>query len=187
MARHRIDRNPHAAILEAFDVVVRLVLVPGRGLARAGLLGQHVVVVQARGPASHQMRRGLRQRCFEDGALVVRVVGPATEVFDEQARVVGQARDFGARAGRGEVRVDALAKNLDLGGTQQAANAHRAIRLVGVDGLRIDALKHTGRRRLAQCQGPLCQRGAIDHGHRLPDNRGPAPQPCRRHLARRTP
>ena len=38
-------------VLPALDVVVRLVLVPRRPLARAGLLGEHVIVIEAGGAA----------------------------------------------------------------------------------------------------------------------------------------
>ena len=47
--RHRVDGEPHAGVLPPVDVVVRLVLVPRRALARPRLLDEHVVVVQPHG------------------------------------------------------------------------------------------------------------------------------------------
>ena len=45
--RYRIDRQPHADVLEAVDIVIGLVLVPwGFGLG-FGLLDQQVIVVEA--------------------------------------------------------------------------------------------------------------------------------------------
>ena len=57
LAAHRIDRNPEADVLPAFDIVVGLILMPGRGLARAGLLGEHVIVIEPRRRALHEARR----------------------------------------------------------------------------------------------------------------------------------
>lgn len=41
----RIYRDPHAEVAAAFDVVVRLILMPRCSLARCRLLGQHVIVI----------------------------------------------------------------------------------------------------------------------------------------------
>jgi len=42
----RVDWEPHADVLAAFDVVVRQILVPRRSLTRARLLDEDVVVVE---------------------------------------------------------------------------------------------------------------------------------------------
>src|SRR5260370_32261163 len=62
LAADRVHRNPEAAVLLSADVVIRLILVPGRALARAGLLGQHVIVVQAHRGAAHQPGANLTER-----------------------------------------------------------------------------------------------------------------------------
>ena len=41
----RIHRHPHAEVASAFDVVIRLILMPRCSLARCRLLGQHVIVI----------------------------------------------------------------------------------------------------------------------------------------------
>jgi hypothetical protein len=98
--------------------------------ARARLLGQHVVVVQAHAAALHQCCCHLGQRGVERRGPVVGVVLPVAEVLDEEARVVRLAGDDGARAGSDEVGVDAAAQALELGGVQQAAQADRTVALV---------------------------------------------------------
>ena len=96
--RHRVDREPHAGVLPAVDVVVRLVLVPRRALAGAGLLDQHVVVVQPHGPRAHQL--GGDRRPTPDSRMKRshrRQPLPVAEVLDERAVVVG-AGPLGAAA-----------------------------------------------------------------------------------------
>jgi len=94
LARHRVDGEPHAGVLPAIDVVVRLVLVPRRALARAGLLDQHVVVVEAHGPRAHQLGGDGRHAGLGDEALDRREALPVAEVLDERP-VVGGAGPLG--------------------------------------------------------------------------------------------
>ncbi|MNT06917.1 hypothetical protein D3C72_1416030 [compost metagenome] len=127
--RHRIDRNPHADVLHALDVVVGLVLVPRRALARAGLLHEQVVVVQAHGVGAHEPLREWRQRRLPDEAAEGVDLLPVAEVLEEAARVVGPARDLGARAGRRQVRLDAALQQREFVGREQLADADRAVAL----------------------------------------------------------
>ena len=59
--RHGVDRDP-GADPAAVDVVVGLVLVPGRALPGAALLDQDVVVVQPHPLRAHQLGRDARHR-----------------------------------------------------------------------------------------------------------------------------
>ena len=136
---HRVHRDPHAAVQRAFDVVVGLVLVPGGRRARARLLGQHVVVVQADAAAAGERAGRGGQPRFEDHAAVGRVVLPVAEVLDETAWIVAAAGHLGARAGRCQVGVDALAQQRHLVGRQQLARAHRAVAAEGRHQVRRDA------------------------------------------------
>ena len=126
-AGHRIDRYPHADVLHAVDVVVGLVLVPGRALAGSRLLHQHMVVVQPHGARLHQALRNQRQRCLAHKAAKLRDVLPVAEVLEEAARVIRPAGHFGARAGRGQVGVDAVAQQGHFIGREQLLDAQRAI------------------------------------------------------------
>ena len=130
---HRIHRNPEAAVLPSFDVVVGLILMPGRALARAGLLGQHVIVVEPRAVAAHQTAGYRRQGRFEYEAPVLPVFLPVAEILDELARVIRAARDLGTRAGLREVGVDPFAQLLDLCRTEQATHADRTVPLEVAD------------------------------------------------------
>lgn len=125
--RHRIHRNPEADVLAALDVVVGLVLVPGRALARARFLGEHVVVIEPHLRAPREPGRGGRQCRARDHVPVRRDLLPVAEVLDEEARIVGPARHLRAHARRGEIGIDALAQQLDLGGAQDAAQHDGAV------------------------------------------------------------
>jgi hypothetical protein len=65
---------------------------------------------------------------------VVGVVLPVAEVLDEEARVVGAAGDDGARAGRGQVGVDAACQPVRPRRAAAAAQADRAVALEGGHG-----------------------------------------------------
>src|SRR5579863_7770429 len=93
-----IDGDPEAAVLRACDIVVRLILVPGRALPRAALLGEHVIVVEPGGTTCHQLRPRLPQARAEDDVTVMFVLLPAAEVLDEAARIPGATGNLGARA-----------------------------------------------------------------------------------------
>ena len=131
-AADRVHGDPEAHVLCAVHVVVRLVLMPGRGLARAWLLGQHVVVVQAGGTALHQPAGHGRQRGSEDELAVGTVVLPVAEVLDEEAGVFRLAGHQGTRAGRCQIGIDALAQQRQFRRRQQAAQHHGAVRGKGL-------------------------------------------------------
>src|SRR3984893_1678653 len=107
LAADRIHRNPEAAVLVAADVVIRLILVPGCALARAGFLGQHVIVVQTHGSAAHQPGTGLCERRPEYQLAIVAVFLPAAEILDKPPRIVAAARNQRARAGMRQILIDA--------------------------------------------------------------------------------
>ena len=75
-------------VLRALDVVVRLVLMPGRALRRARLLHQQVVVEEAHALAAHQLAGDAPAARAADELLVLGDVLPVAEVLDEAARVV---------------------------------------------------------------------------------------------------
>ena len=125
LARHRVDGEPHAGVLAAVDVVVRLVLVPRRALAGARLLDQHVVVVQPHRPRAHQLGGDGGDAGLPGEALDRRQPLPVAEVLDERAVVVG-ARPLGERREVGEVGVDRLAGELDVLGRDAPRRATHA-------------------------------------------------------------
>ena len=125
-AADRIDRDPEAHVLRAVDIVVGLVLVPGRRLARGRLLGEHVIVIKARGAAPHETAGRLGQRGVENESPVVRVVLPVAEVLDEPPGVRRGARDFRARAQPREIQIDAGLELRDLAGIEQARQMRTA-------------------------------------------------------------
>jgi len=106
---------------------------PQRSLARARLLGEHVIVVQPHRAAAHQLRGNLRQRGLENEAPVELVVLPVTEILDETSRVVGAAGELRARTGLRKVGFYARAQQYQLLCSQQLPQAKRAIALKGGD------------------------------------------------------
>ena len=115
---HGVDGEPHAGVLAAVDVVVRLVLVPRRALAGAGLLDEHVVVVEPHRPRAHQPGGDRGDAGLPDEALHRRQPRPVAEVLDERAVVVG-ARPLGPRRQVGQVGVDGLPGQLDVLGRRR--------------------------------------------------------------------
>ena len=142
--RHRVDRDPEAHVLAARQVVVGLVLVPGRGLACARLLDQQMVVVQAYLLAAHQLCCHGRQRRAEQDVAVGRVVLPGTEVLDEAPWIVRLAGHQGQRTGPGQIVFDAPGQALHLAGVQYAAQHHRTI---------TPEIRHRRRRQQVLCCG----------------------------------
>jgi hypothetical protein len=126
-ARNGIDRNPEAYILASRDVIIGLVLMPRRRLPRACQLGQHVVVVQPRRAAGHQLRGDTAQLRREQDVAIGRIVFPATEVLDEARWIVCPAGDDRARRRFGEVGVDAVGQPRYLSGGQRPFHQHRAV------------------------------------------------------------
>ena len=111
--RHGIDREPHAGVLAAFDVVVRLVLVPRRALAGAGLLDEDVVVVEPHRRRSHQLGGDRGDAGLPDEPLDRRQPrascrSPRRTHRRRRARPLGQRRQVG------QVGVDRLARQLDV-------------------------------------------------------------------------
>ena len=98
---HRVHRDPEAHVLEAVDVVVRLVLVPRRALAGTGLLRQHVVVVEAHlGGVAHEVRR---DRCRRRRAHEL------LELGDALPRATGEHHRAARRADRADHRTHRVA------------------------------------------------------------------------------
>ena len=129
LAAHRIHWNPHADVLPPLDVVVRLILVPGRLLPSARLLGEHVIVIQPHGAAAHQLCRGFGQARLADEPPVTLILLPGTEILDEAAGVRGIAGDLGARTQVRQVVIDAGAQQRDLSGIEPSAQTDCAVAL----------------------------------------------------------
>ncbi len=131
-----VDRHPQRAGLRAGDVVVRLVLVPGRALPSARLLHQHVVVVQANLSCAHQLPGdggGLRA---PDELLVLGYPLPVAEVLDEAAGVVVAAGNERPLAGLGQVAFDAALDQRHLVGREGAAHSDGAVAAEVLDQIR---------------------------------------------------
>ncbi len=128
-ASHGINRNPEADVLAPFDIVVRLILVPGRRLPGAGLLRQHMIVVEPDSGALHQPPRGFGQRRIEDETPVVRDVLPIAEVLDETPGVIGAAGYLGARTQVSEILIDAGAKHRHFLRPKQPADTRGTVAL----------------------------------------------------------
>src|SRR3979490_2670490 len=92
LAADRVHRNPEAAVLASADVVIRLILMPGCALARAGFLGQPVMGVQAPRGAWHQPRTDLCERRPEYQLPIAAVFLPAAEILDKPAGILAAAR-----------------------------------------------------------------------------------------------
>src|SRR2546421_787994 len=114
LAADRVHRNPEAAVLLSADVVIRLVLVPGRAPARAWFLGQHVIVVQAHRSTVHQSGADLTQRRPEYQLPIVAVFLPAAEILDKPSGIVALAGNFRPRAGMRQILVDAACEKFGL-------------------------------------------------------------------------
>src|SRR5437588_9901202 len=99
LATDGIHGNPEAAILPAADVVVPLILVPGRALPRAGLLGQHMIGVEPCRGAAHQSCSDLAGRRSGYELPVRPVVLPAPEALRKEAGIPGSPRDLRPGAG----------------------------------------------------------------------------------------
>jgi hypothetical protein len=135
LAGDRVDRHPHAAGLRALDVVVRLVLVPRRPLARAGFLDEQVVVEETDAARAHQAPRDLGRSRAADEQLVLRNALPVAEVLDEPAGVVRAARDERALARFAEVPLDPAPDELDFLRRERVAHAHGPVASERVDQL----------------------------------------------------
>ena len=131
-----IDRHPHRHVVEALDVVVGLILVPRGGLLRAGLLHEHVVVVEPHDGAAHQGARDVGGLGVEGDLPVLVDALPVAEVLDEASRVVVAAGDAEQWTRFGEVALDAAADGLHLIGGEQPADDDAAVDAVGGDVLR---------------------------------------------------
>ena len=101
---HRIDRNPKTHVLPALDIVIRLILMPGRDLPSMSFLGEHVVVVQTRSAAVHELRGGLGQGRGEDQAALVRIVRQPQK-SPTAPWIARRAGDDGARTQGGKVLI----------------------------------------------------------------------------------
>ena len=119
----------------AVDVVVGLILVPRRRLARRRLLHEHVVMEEPHPPRAHQLPCDLRGRRLPDEPLVLGDPLPAAEVLEEAARVVRAARDERALARLCEIAVDPARHERNLVVREGAADADGAVAAEGVDEL----------------------------------------------------
>src|SRR6185437_5397597 len=137
-AIHWIDRNPEADVLAAFDVVVRLILMPGCRLPGGGLLGEHVIVIEPSRAAAHQPARGLGEGRFENKTPIVRILLPIAEVLDEAAGIIRAAGHFDARTRMGEVLVDAGTQHRHFVRPEQPADADRAVSPKAVDAIGVN-------------------------------------------------
>src|SRR4029077_12230234 len=133
LATDRVHRNPEAAVLLSADVVIRLILVPGRALARAGLLGQHVIVIQPRRSAAHQPGTDLTERRPEYQLPIVAVFLPAAEILDEPPGIVAGAGNLRPWAGMRQILIDAAREEFDFPRLQQLPQHHGALGLKSVD------------------------------------------------------
>ena len=86
-----------------------------------------MVVVQPHGARLHEALRSQRQRRFVHELAELGNVLPVAKVLEESTRVIGAAGHFGARAGRGQVGVDAVPQQRDFVGRKQLLDAQRAI------------------------------------------------------------
>ena len=91
---NRVDRDPGAGPA-AVDVVVGLVLVPGRALPGATLLDEDVVVVEPDMGGVHQGCGHLGRAGVSRKALDLGDLGPAAEVLGEPSGIVRRAGDLG--------------------------------------------------------------------------------------------
>ena len=116
---------------------------PWGRLPRARLLDQHVVVVEPHPRAAHQPAGDLGCRRAADERAVLLDLLPVAEVLDEAAAIVVPAGDDRARAGGGEVALDALLDHGDLLRRERAAHADgpvaaKVLDLLGGDGHRVE-------------------------------------------------
>ena len=133
LAADRVHRNPEAAVLLSADVVIRLILVPGRALARSGLLGQHVIVVQAHRGAAREGGANLTERRPEYQLPIVAIFLPAAEILDEPPGIVAGAGNLRPRAGMRQILIDARCKEFDFARLQELAQHHGALGLKSID------------------------------------------------------
>jgi hypothetical protein len=110
-----------------------LILLPGRALARAGLLGQHVIVVQAHRGAAHQPGANLTERRPEYQLSIVAVFLPAAEILDEPPGIVAAAGNLRPRAGMRQILIDAACEEFDFARLQQLPQHHGALGLESID------------------------------------------------------
>jgi len=133
---------------------------PGRGLARAGLLDQQVVVVQPHGGALHQALSQGRERRVKDEAPELRDVLPVAKVFKKPTRIIRPTGHHAEGAGVSQVGLNASFQQFHFIWRQQLADAHRTIALVIGHVLLSGAGVHT-----------LAQRLKIRHGHAFQDSK----------------
>ena len=119
LTRHGVEWDPKRHGVEPVDVVVGLILVPGRPDRRARLLHEQVVVVQADHARAHQPCGDLAETRAADDLPVVRDAGPVAEVLEEAARAGVAAALDRALARLGQVALDGPAKPPDLGIVEQ--------------------------------------------------------------------
>src|ERR1700679_372768 len=92
----RIYGNPKAAILPAVNIVVRLILVPGRMLFRMSFLNEQMIVIKAHYLTSGQKAgNNCQGRCKYKFFVLLNCL-PVAKVFHKITRIVFTAGYFGA-------------------------------------------------------------------------------------------
>src|SRR5436190_21893292 len=127
LAVDRIDRHPHRYVLRALDVVVRLVLVPGRLLPCTGFLDEHVVVKEAHLRRAHQLACDRGRRRLTDELLELGDALPVAKVLEEAPRIVRARCDERPLARLREVALDPALDERDLLGRERTADADRPV------------------------------------------------------------
>ena len=128
----RVDGSPERAVVEAVDVVVRLVLMPGSLLTCARLLHQHVIVVQPH-VAAHQVAGGVSSAGVDRDVAELRDALPVAEVLAEPARIVRLARHLESRTRVREIALDAAFDRRDLLGGEESPDHDNAVAVEVLD------------------------------------------------------
>ena len=113
VARHRIERDPQAAVHPALDAVVGHVVMPGCDDRRTRLLDQDVLVEQARRLRSHQPGGGFSGWRLLHESVVFRNLVPVAEVLEEGRAAVVRLDAALAPARRGHIGFHAAAQVVD--------------------------------------------------------------------------
>src|ERR1700730_15395784 len=127
LSRNWIHRQPHTRTHSPFNVVVRLILVPGRALTGTGFLDEQMIVIEPHDGRVHQLRGDRSRARVEDQIAIFRNALPVAEILEEEARIVGRARNLGMGAWRAQVDLDAPGRAGKLGCREQPSNANSPI------------------------------------------------------------
>ena len=106
---------------------------PRRARLGAGLLRQHVIVIEPHRAALHQLACDLGERRLENKAAVVLILLPAAEILDEPPRIIRAACNFRTLAGRCQIGINPAAQQRHFIAPQHLPQTHRAVFLICVD------------------------------------------------------